>query len=159
MGQITKNMDKIRELFYEYPDKPFTIREIAKKTNIPKSTVQKYLQEIKREMKDSELFKIEKIHFYIEKIFETGLIRYLEDTLRSSCIILFGSFRKGESVKDSDIDLFIETATKKVIDLSKFEKKLKHKINIIDEPDIKKIPLRLKNNIINGIKLSGFFKT
>ncbi len=152
---MTRNLDKIKELFYEYPSKKFTVREIAKKTGIPKSTVQNCLQELKKENKN--LFRIKKIHFYIEKMFETGLIEHIEKELMASCIILFGSFRKGESEKESDIDLFIESH-KKTTDLTKFEKKMKHNIHYIVEPDIKKLPQRLQENIVNGIKLAGYFR-
>ena len=75
-----------------------------------------------------------------------------------SCIVLFGSFRKGDSVNESDIDIFIETARNLKPDLSEFEEKLKHKIQIFKETDINKLPPRLFNNVINGIKLEGFFK-
>lgn len=166
MGQMTTISDKILELFYEFPGRKFTIREIAKKTSIPKSTVQKYLIELKNKRlltkenkaSDSKLFKIKKIEFYIEKLFQTGLIDYLQKKLIPSCIIFYGSFRKGESTKGSDIDIFVETTKKVELDLLKFEKKLKHRIHIIAEPDIKKLPPRLFNNVVNGIKLIGYFK-
>lgn len=159
-------MDKILQLFYEYPEKEFTVREIAKKTKIPKSTAHKYLAELKKEgtitkaskASNSDIFKTEKAFFYIKRLFRTGLISFLEETLNPSCIILFGSFRKGESEKGSDIDLFIESTKKQDINLSEFEKKLGHRIQLFIEPDINKLPERLLNNVVNGIKLKGVFK-
>ena len=138
---MDKNMDKIFELFFECPNKKFTIREVAKITKIPKSTVQNYLAELKSAelvTKDSQasntrLFKIKKINYFIEKAYTSGLIGYLNEVFAPSCIILFGSFRKGDSVKESDIDIFIETAKKIEPELSEFEKKLKHKIQIFKE--------------------------
>jgi len=165
MGQMSINMDKIMEIFYEYPRKEFTVRELSKMTKVPKSTVQKYLAELKKDKiietnqaSDSRIFKIRKINYFIEKIVSSGLIEYLEKELIPSCIILFGSFRKGESDKDSDIDLFVETIKKKEINLEQFEKKLKHKIQLFIEEDINKLQPHLLNNVINGIKLSGSFK-
>ena len=166
MGQMYEKKDKILELFYRNPNKKFTVREIAKKTNISKSTVQVYLNSLKKEsliLKDniasgSDYFKIKKTNYYVEKFFKVGLIDYLKQKLNPSCIILFGSIRKGDAVSESDIDLFLEMHHKLEINLSKFEKKLKHKIQVFSETDIKKLPPKLFNNVVNGIKLYGSFK-
>lgn len=159
-------LDRVLELFYEYPNKAFTIRDIAKKTKIPKSTVHKYVKELKtnnlvtddNQASNSDFFKIKKTHHYIEKLMNSGFIDYLEKELNPDAIILFGSFRKGESDYDSDIDIFIESDIKKEIKIKSFEKKLNHKIQLFVETDIHKLPDRLFNNVINGIKLRGFVK-
>jgi len=159
-------MDKILELFFEFPNEKFTIRYIAKKTKIPKSTVHKYLKKLKsmdlitKDNQDSNkrFFKIKKINYFIEKIYTSGLIEHLNKFYVPSCIILFGSFRKGDSVSSSDIDIFLETTKKKETSLKKFEEKLKHNIQIFKETSINKLPPRLLNNVVNGIKLEGFFK-
>ncbi|MFH1592578.1 MAG: nucleotidyltransferase domain-containing protein [Candidatus Woesearchaeota archaeon] len=166
MGQMYKKRDKILELFYRNPNYQFTVREIAKETKVAKSTVQAYLKQLKKEnlvskenkAVPSEYFKLKKMNYYTEKIFEVGLIDFLKKKLNPSCIILFGSIRKGESMRDSDIDLFIESHNKSEISLSKFEKKLKHSIQLFTETNIKKLHSRLFNNVLNGIKLYGSFK-
>ena len=158
--------NKILELFYEYPEKEFTIREIAKLTKVPRATTHKYIFELKKEgiiTKDNKanlslFFKIKKTNYFIEKIAESELIEYLVDKLNPSAIILFGSIRKGESVKESDIDLFIESQLDNKIDVSGFEKKLKHKIQFFIEPNINKLQDNLFNNVINGIKIYGNIK-
>tara|TARA_B100000315_G_C14550679_1_gene575615 strand:- start:29 stop:535 length:507 start_codon:yes stop_codon:yes gene_type:complete len=166
MGQMDNKWDKILQLYYEHPSRSFTIRELAKLTQIPKSTVQKHLTELKKQnlvsphngVGDSVLFKFKKIHFFIEKIVSSGLIDVLEKELKAETIVLFGSFRKGESEKESDIDLFVESLVKKEINLKSFEKKISHSIDLFVEPDINKMPDNLKLNIINGIKLQGFLR-
>lgn len=166
MGQMDKNTDKILELFFEFPNEKFTIREIAKKTKIPKSTVHKYLNNLKstqlitkeNQPSNTRLFKIKKTNYYIGKLYTSGLIDYLNKFYAPTCIILFGSFRKGDSVSDSDVDLFLETTKKKEADLKKFEARLNHDIQIFKETNINKLPQRLFNNVVNGIKLEGFFK-
>ena len=163
---MDKNMDKILGLFFEFPNQKFTLREIARTTKIPKSTVQNYLIKLKSEglvTKDNQasntrFFRVKKINYFIEKICASGLIEHLNKIFTPSCIILFGSFRKGDSAKESDIDIFVETTKKIEPDLSDFEEKLKHKIQIFKETNVNKLPPRLFNNIINGIKLEGFFK-
>ena len=164
MGQNTKT--KILEIFYENPEKMFTVRELSRKTKLPKSTVHKHLFELKKEglitkdnlSSNTLIFKTKKANFFIEKIIESGLVDELVRHLMPSCIILFGSIRKGESNNESDIDLFVETSLKKIISLESFERKLKHKVQIHAESSIKKVNPNLLNNIVNGIKLYGSFK-
>jgi len=165
-GLKSNKLDKVKELFYEHPLENFTIREIAEKTKIPKSTIKNYLDQLKSEKlvnKDnqstySNYFKIKKTHYYIEKMFEAGLIDYLVKELTPETIILFGSFRKGESVKESDLDLFVVSHSKKKLDLGGFERKLKHNIELHLKTSINKLHDNLFNNVVNGIKLSGSFK-
>ena len=88
---------------------------------------------------------------------ESGLIEYLEEKLFPKVIVLFGSYRKGEDMIDSDIDLFVE-CKKEELNLSLFEKKLKRKIQLHFKEDFNSFPKELKNNIINGIVLYGFLE-
>ena len=165
MGHKTKKQDKILELFYECPREKFTVRKIAKETKIPKSTVQKYLLGLKKndlitkenQANPSLLFKTKKVNYFIEKIVESGLIEFLNEQLNPSCIIIFGSIRKGDSIKESDIDIFIESSVKKELELKTYEKELKHKIELFVYNDINKLQPNLFNNVINGIKLWGSF--
>ena len=164
MGQA--NEEKVLEVFFEHPDKSFTVREIAKLAAIPRATAHKLIKKLKKESfitKDNRaennlLFTTKKINFYIEKIVSSGLIDELVGRLNPSCIILFGSVRKGDSAKESDIDIFIETPIKKEISLNKFEKKLRHKVQLFVESDINRLQSNLYNNVVNGIKLYGSFK-
>lgn len=160
-GLKSEKQDKIMELLYENPNAEFTIRKIEKLTKLPKTTISEYLKEMQNRKlldKDSLLFKTKKINYFIEKMINSGLIDFLIKELNPSCIIVFGSVRKGEYNKDSDIDLFIETFEKKELSLEKYEKILKHKIQVFIETDINKVNTNLLNNIVNGIKLYGSFK-
>ncbi len=164
MGQ--KDKEKIRGVFFEDSSKKFTIRDLNKIAKIPKSTVHKYLNELKKEglinkdnkAENSLIFKTRKINYFLEKIISSGLIDEIISELNPSCIILFGSISKGESVKESDIDLFIESQVKKEISLNKFEKKIGHSIQLFVEPNINHLQKNLLNNVINGVKLFGSFK-
>lgn len=161
MGQKREN--QILELFYESPNQRFTIREISKITKIPRATAHRIIESLKEQelinkenlANENLLFKTKKINFFIERIVSSGLIEELINKLNPSCIILFGSIRKGESIKESDIDLFIESQIKREANLSKFEKELKHKIQLFVESDINKLQKNLFNNVINGIKIYG----
>ncbi len=158
--------EEILKVYFENPEKRFTIRDLSKKTHIPRSTVHKKLADlIKQKLIDKEnmagdglFFKFKKINYYTEKLAKTGLVNFLIENLNPSCIILFGSVRKGESNKESDVDLFVESSSKKDLDLRKFERKIGHKIDLFIEPDLKKLNSNLFNNVVNGIKLFGSFK-
>ena len=161
----TQKWDKLLKIFFENPSKSNTIRNIYKLAKVPTSTVQRYFVNLKKDeiiSKENKLnltdyTKFLKTFYMINLIFRSNLIFYLEEKLLPSCIILFGSVRKGEYDLDSDIDLFIESQKTKQLDLKEFEKKLGHPIQLFIEKDINKMQTHLFNNIVNGIKLYGYF--
>tara|TARA_Y100000294_G_C8480572_1_gene306560 strand:+ start:378 stop:887 length:510 start_codon:yes stop_codon:yes gene_type:complete len=167
MGQ-----DNILELFFEEPNRLFQIREIGRLTKIPKTTVERRLKELVKEKlifrkkenvvgyianENEKRFRLMKRIMLLEKIEKSGLIEELEKKFYPKCIILFGSFSKGEHNRESDIDLFVQSKEKNY-DLSGFERKLKHTINLFFEEKLSKLSDELFNNIINGIKLAGYIK-
>jgi predicted nucleotidyltransferase len=135
-------------------------------TKLPRSSIHKDLLELKKDnlidgnnkIINNIIAKTMKTNFFIEKIIKSGLIEDIISRINPSCIILFGSIRKGESNNESDIDLFIETDLKKELNLKEFERKLGHKIQLFIERDINKLQPNLLNNVVNGIKLYGSFK-
>ena len=166
LGQI-----KVKRVFFENPTKKFHIREIARMLKLSKTSVALHVANLLKKRiilsrknifreyyanENSKQYRFYKRIDSLERIFESGLIEALE-SLNPTCIILFGSFAKAEYDKNSDIDIFMQT-NKQDIDLTNFEKKLKHKINILFEPDINKLSRELLNNIINGVKLGGYLK-
>ena len=166
MGHTNQNWDKLLELFFEHPSDTFTVREISKKIKVPSSTVQRYLEKLKRsnliDKKNraniTPYFKFKKTFFIIDKIFKSGLVKYLEESLKPSVMIIFGSARKGEYEKGSDIDIFIELTSENKVNLRSFEKKIGHKIQLFVKKDIEELPDDLFNNVINGIKLRGYLR-
>ncbi len=168
------NREKILEVFYEFPEKAFTVREIAKISKVARATVHKTLIELKKDEmvgKDgraswSRMFIAKKVNYYIEKIIGSGLVDFLIDRFVPSAIVLFGSIGKGDSVRESDIDIFIEASVDNSdefimnLDLKKFEKRIGHKIELFTEGkilDLKKKNSHLFNNVVNGVKLYGVF--
>ncbi|MBI4983111.1 nucleotidyltransferase domain-containing protein [Candidatus Woesearchaeota archaeon] len=81
----------------------------------------------------------------------------MEKELAALSIILFGSFRKGESNRESDLDIFVECGKNKKINLVPFEKKLGHHIQLFTQPNINLLPKNLLNSVVNGIKIKGYF--
>lgn len=173
-------MDKILELFFENPEKEYYVREISNIFKISPTTVSKYLKDFEKkgllimEKKfnhlifksntEGILFKRYKVNNNMIKLFNSGVIDYLEKEYNyPEAIILFGSFSKGENIKISDIDILIITSVKKEINLEKFEEKLNHKIQIHNYSikDLENMKLKnreLLNNFINGIVLRGYWE-
>ena len=166
MGQ-----DKVKELFFENPSKQFYLRQIAKLTKVPKSTVARILNQLLsdsiivreksepfdkyRANTEDSLYKFHKKQFMLEKIYQSGLIDYIVEDAHPKTVILFGSCAKGEYDEKSDIDIFIESS-ETGMNFDKF--KLKHAINPYFAKNIMEISKELRQNIINGSILHGMLK-
>jgi len=174
MDELFKNNTyRILELFIEYPTQDYSIRGIARQLNISHATVLNYIAKLERlqliKKKASTLYPTyyansenKKYKFYkrtwiLDKIMESGVIEFIQKETYPSSIILFGSMAKATFTEESDIDIFVEAKETK-LDITKYEKKLKHKINILFEQNINTLSKELRNNIVNGIVLYGFIK-
>lgn len=94
----------------------------------------------------------------LRRIYESGLAGFLETEFAGDTIILFGSYSRGEDTIDSDIDIAVVGSKEKIIDLAGFEEKLEREINISYFESFEKIHKNLKENLCNGIVLSGGFE-
>lgn len=179
---MSKIIDKqsVLSLFVEEPSRKFNVREAGRASKITPSSASKYLGRLHREgllvkKKDrnmvlysadteSPAFKDFKIYYNVREIRASGLIGFMEKELNfPEAIMLFGSYAKGENTERSDIDLFVASESRKTPDFSFFEKKLGAKIQvfIFNRQKIEKIKAdgkELLNNIINGVRLTGFFE-
>ena len=170
------NIYRVLEVFFDDPlpiGLGFQLREISRKINLAPKSVKLYLEELERENliikkehrihkypvyyanRDDDYFKFLKRMDTIKSIKESGLLDYLYGKCMPDAIILFGSASKGEDIKGSDIDIYLQSNRKK-LDLGKYEKELKRKINIFFERGFDKLSEELKKNIINGDKLKGY---
>ena len=164
---------RIRVYFFVNPNSKLRVREIEKELNVPLPSVIRYVKELNNEGilkiiktgnvvfysadRSSQKYTLEKKLFNIRSLYSAGLIEYLKIELSNPTIIVFGSYSKGEDIESSDIDLYIETPSKIEIDLGKFEKLLKRKIEIFRYKNIGNVRnVHLANNIINGFNLNGF---
>lgn len=172
----TKNIkQKIKEHFFIYPDSKLRVREIERLLKIPLPSVIRYCKELQTKgilttiktgnvvfytsNRTEKSFLLEKKLFNIKSLYDSGLIEFLKIELNNPAVILFGSYSKGEDTENSDIDLYIETPSKKEINLKKFEKILKRDIQILKHKKIEEIKNHnLANNIINGIILNNYLE-
>jgi len=95
----------------------------------------------------------------LKMIYESGIVKFLTDNLPGSSIILFGSYSRGEDVftkeNPSDIDIAIVGRKAQEIDLINFNKILEREVILNFYISFKEIHKHLKDNILNGIILSG----
>ena len=167
--------ERIKEYFFMNPTAKLRVRQIEREMKMPLPSVIRYCKELEKEEilrkesssgvstycadRNSKKFLLEKRLFNIKVIFESGLIEHIIKEYFNPVIALFGSYSKGEDTEESDIDLYIETPKKQEFDLKKFEKILKHRIQVFNYRKIKDVPNHhLSNNIINGITLNNFLE-
>jgi len=167
------NRYKLLKVFLDSSLDSFRLRELSRISKISPASVMNYLKEFEKSElirkyekrgipyyqaeRDNENFIFYKKMSILYELKNSGLIDYLWDNVHPEAIILYGSYSKGESVENSDLDIFIVGKEKKIT-LEKFENILNKKIHLIFNDNLKKIPKELKNNLINGIILKGYFK-
>ncbi len=157
------------------PKAGFQLREISRMVKLAPKSVGIYLAELEKEglvikerqkatgypvyfaSRNSEMFRFYRKLDVVHSIKTSGLLDYLCDKTTPDVIVLFGSASRGEDTQESDIDLFVQCAGRK-LDLSGFEKLLKRKISILFGENFKELSDELKNNVINGIILKGYLK-
>ena len=167
----TDTKEKFLDLMFNSPLRNFHLREISRLLKISPPAIskainklekeklitlnKKFLYEIKANLEDK--FRNAKRVYNLKSIYSSGLLSYLKEKFPLDTIILFGSYSKGEDTEKSDIDISIEGNEKK-LELEEYEKRLMKKINI-EFINFKKISKELRDNIINGIVLSGHIRT
>jgi len=170
MGQKC-NYLKVLEVFFVEPTTTHFIKEISRKIKLAPTSVRNYIKElhakklIKR--KESKPFsgfvanrESDEFIFY-KRVYNLYSLKELTDFLIENLwpklIVVFGSYSRGEDVEDSDIDILIVSKVKKEIDLEKFEKKLKRKINPLVVDKLENLDERIVKKVYNGIVLYGGF--
>lgn len=165
--------NKLKEYFFQNPSLKLRVRQIEREVGIPLPSAIRYVKELEKEniLKSSKIaniivysadrssknFLLEKKLFNLKQLYSSGLIDFIVEEFSNPTMILFGSYSKGEDLEESDIDLYIETNSKKKIHFEKHEKKLQRKIQCFVYRNIEKVEnKKLANNIVNGVTLNGF---
>lgn len=170
------SMFKTEEIFFIEPSKKHYVADISRTTKIAHTSIKKNIQKLQKENLIKEIKEIrgsrtfphflaninnkfieQKMIYNISSLLKSNLITFLEEKLMPKSIVIFGSYRRGEDREGSDIDIFVETKNEQ-IDLKKFEKRLKRKIQLHFKENFNDYSKELKNNIINGVVLFGFLE-
>jgi len=157
-----------------------SLRGVARALNKSPTAVSNALNELKEDglikVKKSENMNLLSIEFNrnnqravefkrvenLKLVYGSGLVKFLEENFPGNTIILFGSYSRGEDVwankieeHTSDIDIAIIGTKGKNIKLTEFNRKLERSVIINFYSSFKKIHKHLRDNILNGIVLSG----
>lgn len=163
---------RILRLFFDYPTKGFQLREICRMAKLGMPSVKLHVKRLEKEgflVKEktgtyasykasrNENFRLYKLNDTMLKLYESGLMDFLINEFSPNAIVLFGSASRGEDIERSDMDVLV-IAKERDIELGRYENRLKRKVHIMFETDVRKISKELLNNIINGIVLYGYLK-
>ncbi len=165
---------RIMEFFLDNPTKEIHARALSRKIKVSAPWVIKTAQELEKEglvkisrdkgimetmiraNRENHVFAELKRSYNLLQISESGLKEYLIRSFkRPECIILFGSYSKGEDTEQSDVDIAIIVRNKSDINVKIYEKKLQRQINIhqIVKEAIQK---EFWNTLANGIIIDGY---
>lgn len=171
---------RVAELFFIYPSIEFTLTEVAEKTKLSKGTVSRIIKHLKeigfieivdlgivyriKANRKNWIYIREKIARNFATIVRSNIIEFLVGKFKNpKCIILFGSFRKGEDDEDSDIDIAVEvpkgaeTGSFEFEEFNEVEKQLNKniRVHVFNKKDIDN---NVFINIANGIVLYGLLE-
>ncbi len=172
--------NKIIEVLFRYPEKEFSLSDLAREAGVAKANIGRILEEFQEAgliqiEKLSKIWRIKanqtnwfyarsKIVYNLNFVYKSGLVEFLVDHFKNpKAIVLFGGFRKGEDLSNSDIDIAIESDETKeyqiigLRELAEFEQIIGRKIQI-HLFNREKINIGVFNNIANGILLWGFLE-
>jgi len=159
-------------IFAEDPLKIHYVKEIARKINLAPTSVKLHCDKLEKENlimkikgerfvgfmanRENEDFVFYKRIMNKITLKQSNLLTYLIKTLYPQTIILYGSFMRGEDVKESDIDILIISKSSAPLNLDKFEKILNKKIDIKIIKNISDMHKNLQLEINNGEVLYGY---
>ena len=166
--------------FFAHPTREASLNEIVKQVKISKTTANRVISRLKKEEflniktlgkiwriscnQEHEFNTTKKIPYNLELIADSGIVKKILEVIPNSrSIILFGSYRKGDDIETSDLDIAVETLNNKEIEIinlgtiPELGYKKNVKVNILKFSRTK-IDLNLFSNLANGIVLYGFFE-
>ena len=167
------NKVHILRLFFEGPNEHLHLREVARRAGLSATGAMKILGALEKEglvekertkvttvyrgNYDNEKFMALKKSLNLYSLYSCGLVSSLLDFYRiPECVILFGSYAKGEDTRESDIDIAIITGLKDYPKLKIYENDLKRKISLHLIENLKNEDKGFINTLINGIVLYGY---
>lgn len=177
---VVTSAQKVADVLYRYPDKEFSLSDLAKEAGVAKPNLGSIITELEnlgflKIEKLSKIWRIRantknwiyvkgKIIYNLNFAYQSGLVESLIEIYHNpKSIILFGSFRKGEDSSDSDIDIAIEIdniTEHKILglrQLAEYERAIGRRIQI-HEFNRKVVDINVFNSIANGFVLYGFLE-
>ena len=174
--KLTVLQQEVLRFLFTYPEKSFTGRAIAKSLDVSQPGVSKALTGLKKENyiniqkdreskrltitlnRDNDLIIGLKRADNLRRLYESGLVYFLENQFPGATIILFGSYSRGDDTSTSDIDIAVIGRKDKKADLANYERLLQRKITMQFYPSMSSVHKELRENLCNGIVLIGGIK-
>lgn len=168
------------ELFFKYPSIEFTLTEVAEKTELSKGTASKIIKELKgagfitvldldiiyriKANRENWIYQREKIVRNFAQIVRSNIMEFLVKEFNNpKCILVYGSFRRGEDDEDSDVDIAVEvnegmeTGTFEYKEFKEIESYLNRKI-AVHVFNRKGVDRNVFANMANGIVMYGMLE-
>ncbi|HIG96563.1 TPA: nucleotidyltransferase domain-containing protein [Candidatus Woesearchaeota archaeon] len=177
--ELTSSTLRILSWFCAYPEKEFTFNEICTATGTSKTVAKQVIEIfIKKGViirnilgklwrlavnQESEYFKQIKIVLNFQQIYLSGIANAIRKSYpQARAIILFGSYRKGDDISTSDLDIAVEIPGNLALTVENFQtcalgyrEKVQVKLHLFCR---QKIDPNVFANIANGIILNGFLE-
>jgi len=172
--------NKVLYWFFSFPDSSTGLNELCKNVKISKSNANRMINRLEKEgflIKDvigkAWRIKCNKKHIYnqtkklafnLQLIYDSDIIKEIHQKFPGfQAIILFGSYRKGDDIEKSDLDIAVNIIGKEELKIKELGiiDKFGYRENVIVNLHIfcnQKIDKNLFVNIANGIVLDGFLE-
>ena len=180
VDELERTLDKCLVWFYAYPRTKTGLTDLARFIKSSKTATKQVVESLVQVQflnKDiigkawllssnqkHSYFVTKKIPYNMNTIYESGILDAVYKTVPSSrAIILFGSYRWGTDVEESDIDIAVEVVGNEnirvihlgIIEQLGYRKNVPVNLHVFSR---NKIDLNLFSNIANGIVLDGFLE-
>ncbi|MBI4450601.1 hypothetical protein HY642_01380 [Candidatus Woesearchaeota archaeon] len=177
--ELERGYDKVHAWFFAYPQEEVTLSELSSNAGISKTTANAVVTQLANEgfleyrilgkvwriraRQGHSYFMTRKIPFNLRQVYESGLLDWLGANIpQARASILFGSYRKGDDVDGSDLDIAVEIVGEQplkivqlVIKSFGYRRNVKVNVHLFSR---KQVDVNLFANIANGIVLSGFLE-
>ncbi|HLD03118.1 MAG TPA: nucleotidyltransferase domain-containing protein [Candidatus Nanoarchaeia archaeon] len=172
--------EKVIHWFFAYPTDELSLSNLCRELKISKTSASEVVRELENEgfiekkvlgrvwrlkaNQEHPYFTSKKIASNLMMVYESGIIPVVLGRFPNSrAIVLFGSYRKGDDMQESDIDIAVEVLDNKpvrIIGLGNinqfgFRKNVKVNAHVFSRNHV---DLNLFANIANGIVLHGFLE-
>jgi predicted nucleotidyltransferase len=172
------NGQRVLGLIFDCPTSGLNAREIARRLSIAPPTALRMVRLLQkagmvkveavansmivRGNIDNPRFIRAKRADNMERLYESGLVDAIMEEAFPLCVVLFGSYSRGEDIESSDIDIMAISEKGKAGDaiphLRRFEKTLSRRVHaeVFSSKEFGRLSREMRNSIANGIVLEGY---
>ena len=123
--QAREAYEKIMHFFFAFSKEEFSLNEIAKRLGIAKASANRIIIKLEKEgflqkkivgklwqiqaNQSHKYFTTKKIPYNLQLVYESDIRDWITKNIKETkAIILFGSYRKGDDLSTSDLDIAVE---------------------------------------------------